>query len=106
MTYSYDPLRRALVVADPRLTKLMQREPETCAGVSEYASRTGIETGQVIQLLGAAVDEGVIGFEIWAEEIFVHTAPAGRPTGSCSGSVSSPSSRRSASRSRTRWCRW
>lgn len=80
MSYTYDPLRRALVVADARLTKLMQREPETCAAVSEYASRTGIETGQVIQLLGPAVDEGVIGFEIWAEEIFVQTAPSGRPT--------------------------
>ena len=41
MSYSYDPLRRALVVADARLTKLMQREPETCAALSEYAARTG-----------------------------------------------------------------
>jgi hypothetical protein len=80
MSYAYDPLRRALVVGDARLTKLMQREPETCAALSEYAARTGIETGQVIQLLGPAVDEGIIAFEIWADEIFINTAPAGRPT--------------------------
>lgn len=79
-SYTYDPMRRALVVADARLTKLLQREPETCAAISEYAARTGIETDRVIELLGAAVDEGVLGFEIWAEEIFVQTAPKGRPT--------------------------
>lgn len=79
MTYSFDPLRRALVVGDARLTKLLQREPETCAAVSEYASRTGIETSQITELLGPAVDDGVVGFEIWAEEIFLHTAPSGRP---------------------------
>lgn len=77
--YSYDPLRRALVVSDPRLTKLMQREPERCASISEYAAVTGIETGQVVELLGPALDEGALGLEIVGEEIFVHTAPDGRP---------------------------
>jgi len=80
MTFEYNPARRALVVGDSRLTKVLQREPEACAAISEYASRTGIATDRVIGLLGQAVDEGVLGFEIWADEIFVHTAPYGRPS--------------------------
>jgi hypothetical protein len=80
MDHTYDPNRRALVVADARLTKLLQREPESCASISEYSARTGIETGQIIQLLGPAIDEDVLGLEIWADEVFVHTAPGGRPT--------------------------
>lgn len=79
-SYTYDSLRRALVVDDARLTKVLQREPESCAAVSEYAQKTGIETGQVLQLLAPAVDDGVLMFEIYADEIFVHTAPEGRPT--------------------------
>lgn len=80
MTYSFDPVRRALVVAEPRLTKLLQREPESCASVSEYAVKAGIETGQIIELFGPAVDSEVLTFEIVGEEIFVNTAPKGRPT--------------------------
>ena len=78
--YAYDPMRRALIVAYPRLTKLLQRNPESCASLSEYSAATGIPTGEVVTLLGGAVDEGVLGFEICADEVFVHTAPRGRPT--------------------------
>lgn len=77
--YDYDPTRRALVVADPRLSRLLQRDPERCASVSEYAQVTGIETGQVIDLIGGALDHGTLSLEIVGEEIFVHTAPTGRP---------------------------
>lgn len=77
--HPYDPTRRALVVADPRLTKLLQRDPERCASISEYAAVTGIETGRILELFGNALDDGTLGLEIVGEEIFVHTAPAGRP---------------------------
>ena len=79
-TYGYDAVRRALIVGDPRLTKLLQREPERCASLSEYAAATGIETGRVMELFGTALDDGTLGFEPVGPEIFIHTAPNGRPT--------------------------
>jgi hypothetical protein len=77
--YGYDAVRRALVVGDPRLTKLLQREPERCASLSEYAAATGIETGRVMELFAPALDAGALGFEPVGPEIFIHTAPSGRP---------------------------
>lgn len=78
-TYTYDPRRRALVVADARLTKLMQREPESCASIDEYAQRTGIDTDRILTLLGSALEDNVVGLEIYGETVFLHTAPLGRP---------------------------
>lgn len=78
--YQYDSVRRALIVGDPRLTKLLSREPERCASLSEYAEATGIETGRVMELFGPALEDGTLGFEPVGPEIFIHTAPQGRPT--------------------------
>lgn len=78
-SYAYDPRRRALVVPDARLTRLLQREPELCASLDEYAQATGIDTDHVLGLLSPALDEGVIGLEVFGEGVFVHTAPLGRP---------------------------
>lgn len=78
-TYSFDPARRMLALADPRLTRVMLREPERCASVTEYAQASGIETSQVIQLLGPYLDDGTLALEIQGDEIFLHTAPSGRP---------------------------
>lgn len=80
MSYQFDPQRRALVVGDPRLNRLMSQDPESVATISEYATRTGIETDGVIDLLGSALDDGVLRLEVFNDEIFVHTAPNGRPT--------------------------
>lgn len=77
--YVYDPRRRALVVSDPRLTRLLQREPETCATLDEYAQHTGISTDGVLALLTPAIEDGVLGLELFGEGVFVHTAPLGRP---------------------------
>ena len=71
---------RALTLPDARLNRVFQREPERCATLSEYARASGIETGRVMDLLSAALDSGAISFEPVGPEIFVHTAPAGRPT--------------------------
>lgn len=78
--YQYDSVSRALIVGDPRLTKLLSREPERCASLSEYAMATGIETGRVMELFGPALEDGTLGFEPVGPEIFIHTAPSGRPT--------------------------
>jgi hypothetical protein len=78
-SYTYDPRRRALVLPDARLTKLMQREPETCASLDEYAQRTGIPTEQILTLLAPAIDDGVLGLDVCGDGIFLNTAPQGRP---------------------------
>lgn len=78
-TYTYDPRRRALVVPDARLTRLLQREPELCASLDEYAQATGIETDRVLSLLNPAIEDGVLGLEVFGDGVFVHTAPLGRP---------------------------
>lgn len=70
---------RPLTVGDSRLTKMLQREPERCATLSEYARATGIDTGRVMDLFSDAIDAGALAFEPVGPEIFIHTAPAGRP---------------------------
>lgn len=79
MTFTYDPQRRALVVSEPRLTRLLQRDPEACAALDEYAQRTGIETERVLDLFSPALDAGILGLEVFGDGVFVHTAPLGRP---------------------------
>lgn len=71
--------RRPLTFADARLTRLFQREPERCASVSEYASITGIDVTRVLDLLGPALQSGVLALETSGGDVFVHTAPYGRP---------------------------
>lgn len=78
-THTFDQSRRPLVVADARLTKLMQRDSESCASINEYAQRTGIDTSKVLELLSPYLGE-TLRIEIFANEMFLHTAPAGRPT--------------------------
>lgn len=78
-TFVYDPSKPILRVNETRLNRLMMNDPLRCASVSEYAVATGMSTDQVIELFGPALDDGIIGLEIWGDEIFVMTAPAGRP---------------------------
>ena len=78
--HGYDAVNRALIVGDPRLTRLLSRDPERCASLSEYAAATGIDTGRVMELFTTALDDGTLGFEPVGPEIFIHTAPRGRPS--------------------------
>lgn len=71
---------RPLLLKDPRLMLLFHREPDKCASLSEYAAASGIETGAIMELLGPALDEGVLGFEPVGSEIFIKTGFSGRPT--------------------------
>lgn len=77
-TFVYDPTRPALTVADARLTRILQRHPQRCASVSEYATATGMTTDEIIELLGPHLESGLVDLEVWGAEIFVHTAPGGR----------------------------
>jgi DNA-binding transcriptional LysR family regulator len=77
--FHYDPTQPVLTTADMRLTRLLQQDPLRCASVNEYAGQTGIDVGTVLDLLGPALDASEIHLEPVGGEIFVHTAPAGRP---------------------------
>jgi hypothetical protein len=77
--HQWDPGRRTISIADPRLNRFLVRQPERCATVNEYAQSSGLDTGEVIELLGPYLDDGTLALEFVADEVFVHTAPAGRP---------------------------
>lgn len=79
MSYRYDPTRHPIHVADPRLNRLLVRNPERCASISEYAQASGIDTTRIVELLGPYLDEGSLAIEVAGDEIFVLTAPRGRP---------------------------
>lgn len=78
-TFPLDPTRRVINVADPRLNRILLREPERCATIGEYAKASGIDADRVIDLLGPFLDDGTLRLEIVGDEVFVHTGPGGRP---------------------------
>ncbi len=71
--------RKALLLGDARLTRLMYKMPERCATITEYATATGLTTQRVTELLGEALDTGTVALEPVGGEVFLHTAPDGRP---------------------------
>lgn len=71
---------RTVVVDEPKLTRLMERTPHLCASVSEYATRTGIPLGRVLDLFSPALEQGWLALEPVGAEVFVNTAPQGRPS--------------------------
>lgn len=77
--YLWDPTRRTISVADPRLNQLLVRNPDRCASLTEYAQAAGMDTADVIDLLGTYLDDGTMTLEFVGDEVFVHTAPQGRP---------------------------
>lgn len=72
--------RQALLLADARLTRLVQKNPEKCATITEYAAETGLSTQRVTDLFGEALDAGEVSLEPYGGEVFLHTAPHGRPS--------------------------
>lgn len=68
-----------LTFDDLRLTRLMLQDPQRCATVNEYAGATGITVGRILELLTPALEKGELVIESVGGEIFVHTAPHGRP---------------------------
>ena len=80
--YDFDPNRVNLDLRDPRLKRLMLRDPERCATLNEYADATGMDTSEIAEAIGHYLDGGEMSLELYAEEIFLHTAPNGRLPGS------------------------
>lgn len=77
--FLYDPTQPILTFTDLRLTRLMQQTPTRCASVNEYAMATGIDVGQILTILSEAISNQDLDIEPVGGEIFVHTAPHGRP---------------------------
>ena len=75
----WDPTRRIISVADSRLNQLLLRRPERCATLSEYAQYVGIDLAEVLELFGPYLDDGTLALESFGDEVFLHTAPLGRP---------------------------
>jgi hypothetical protein len=72
--------RRTVATSDARLTRVLHRDPLRCATVNEYAAATGIDAGEIVELLGPYLDDGTLTIEVHGDDVFIHTAPAGRPT--------------------------
>lgn len=78
-TPDFDPSRPVITLGDARLTRCMLGYPAECATVSEYARWTGMDTTEVLDRLGPWLDNGTLALETFGNELFVHTAPQGRP---------------------------
>lgn len=78
-THDFDPSRKVLSTADPRLNRILLHEAERCSSLNEYAAATGIDTADLVELLSAALDDGTIALELLGGTVFVLTAPLGRP---------------------------
>lgn len=61
-----------------RLEHLFAVGDDRAATVSEYAEKSGIPVAQVIDLLEPLLANGLIRLDPCGDQIFVHTAPAGR----------------------------
>ena len=78
--FFYDPNQPVLTFDDMRLTRVMQQEPWRCASINEYAGATGLGIDRILELLREPMRREEIAIEAVGGEIFLHTAPAGRPT--------------------------
>lgn len=78
-SFSYDTTRTTIHTDDARLNRLLLHFGQQCATVNEYAERCGIEPAEIMELLGEWLDNGTLSLEFWGDDVFVHTAPDGRP---------------------------
>lgn len=68
-----------LTFEDMRLTRLFHQEPQRCATINEYAAATGIPVDRLLEMLSIPLQRGELDVEAVGGEIFVQTAPMGRP---------------------------
>ena len=75
----FDHRLPVLTFEDMRLTRLFHQEPTRCATINEYAAATGITVDRVLEMFSGPLQRGELDVEAVGGEIFVQTAPAGRP---------------------------
>jgi len=71
--------RPTLHLADARLEALFYHDTWRYATVGDYARALGRDVLAVLDALGGCFADGTLGVEAVGDELFVHTAPAGRP---------------------------
>lgn len=74
-----DPTRPVINIGDARLQHLLLSDPQRCATLNEYASATGIDVDRLLDLFGPYLDDDTLRLEAIGGEVFVYTAPLGRP---------------------------
>ena len=79
MEYQWDNSRRTISIDDARLNRSFIRQGHRYATISEYAQASGIDTTDVVALLAELLDDGTLSLEVVDGEVFVNTAPFGRP---------------------------
>jgi hypothetical protein len=72
-------MRAPFVVDDARLQLALTRDAHRHATVSEYAAGTGIDTASLLRFLEPRLQDQSLLLEFVGGEMFVHTAPLGRP---------------------------
>lgn len=77
--YRFEPGRPVMAVRHAFLHSLILRENHRYATLSEYAQAAGLDVATLIDLLGEHLDTGLVTLEPAGDEVFVLTAPHGRP---------------------------
>ena len=77
--WSLDPTLPILVIREPRLHKIFHKQPTRCSTLNEYAVAAGIDAFDVIKLLEEHLESETLALEPVGGEVFVNTAPKGRP---------------------------
>lgn len=77
--WEFEPGRPVVSVSDHRLNRMLMRHPFRYATLSEYATATGIGIEGVVEQLSPYLDCGSVGLETYDGEVFLLTAPRGRP---------------------------
>ncbi len=76
--YQWDPSRPRIQVASAELTHVLHTNPRP-ATVNEYSEVLGIDVDQVMLGMGSALDVGWLTLDLVGGQLFVNTAPQGRP---------------------------
>lgn len=77
--YTYDPTKPVFHVADAKLNRCFVRDAYQYASLNEYVHACGLPLNKVLALIGPYLDNGVLALEEARNELFIYTAPAGRP---------------------------
>jgi len=79
--YDFDPSKITIVLRDPRLKRVMVRDPERCATLNEYATSCSMDTDEVMEEISPYLDSGDFELDFYGDEVFLQTAPRGRGEG-------------------------
>lgn len=77
--YRFEPGRNVVAIRHAYLHTLMLSSNHRYATVSEYAQDAGVDVATLVEILGEHLDLGILALEPVGDDVFVYTAPGGRP---------------------------